>query len=360
MNSLSSATRCQSMSLSGTDYSCFVSVIVPIRNEERAILSTLEQLLEQDYDPARFEIIVVDGDSTDGTRSIVEQFVWSYSQVKLVRNRKRWSSSARNLGIQAARGDVIVIIDGHCDIGNRYYLAELVAAFDRTGAHCLGRPQPLSTNRPNRLQKVIGVARRSRLGHHPDSQVFSSQERVVPASSIAVAYRRTVFERVGLFDESFDACEDVEFNHRIDEAGLCCVLVPTLAVSYHPRATLPALFRQMMRYGRGRMRLLRKHPETFSVLGFAPAFLILTTALGPLSMLWSVNFVWLYIAMLGTYATALLLASVEAAVVDRQWSLISLLPVVLLTLHAGAGVGIVLEAVISRRQRHWQNGGDLQ
>src|SRR5437763_1581398 len=83
----------------------------------------------------------------------------------------------------------------------------------------------------------------------------SSAERFVRPQSVAVAYRREVFDTVGFFDEQFDACEDVEFNERVARAGLSCFFSPHVQVQYHPRDTLGGLFRQMARYGRGRMRL---------------------------------------------------------------------------------------------------------
>jgi succinoglycan biosynthesis protein ExoA len=85
------------------------------------------------------------------------------------------------------------------------------------------------------------------LGHHPASFIYSDAERFVPAKSVAVAYRRAVFDQVGLFDESFDACEDVELNHRIDRLGLRCFFTPQIAVRYRPRASLSGLFGQMSR-----------------------------------------------------------------------------------------------------------------
>ena len=66
--------------------------------------------------------------------------------------------------------------------------------------------------------------------------------KFVPPQSTAVAYRRGVFHRIGMFDEAFDACEDVEFNHRVFAAGLTCYFAPAVKVAYHPRGTLPALF----------------------------------------------------------------------------------------------------------------------
>ena len=224
----------------------------------------------------------MDGRSTDKTREIVAGYERRYPQVRLVDNPGRLSSSARNLAIDQSRGEYLVVIDGHCEIPSRTYFQDLVSAFERTHADCLGRPQPLDVSRASTLQKAIAAARNSPLGHHPASYIYSTEELAVPAGSVAVAYRRKVFDRVGKFDPDFDACEDYELNHRIDQAGMKCYLVPSLAVQYHPRDSLAGLFRQLARYGRGRVRMWRKHPESFSLMAFAPAAFFVGVVVGPL------------------------------------------------------------------------------
>src|SRR5262249_32087017 len=122
-------------------------------------------------------------------------------------------------------------------------------------------------------------------------------------------YRRKVFERVGPFDEDFDACEDVEFNHRVERAGLRCFFTPVVRVRYCPRTKLGGLFRQMARYGRGRIRLLRKHPETFSLSSFLPAVFLLGLLVGP-AVMWTSG--WLALAYggaVGLYAAILVVVS---------------------------------------------------
>ena len=379
----------------------FISVIIPVRNESRFIEQTLTELVDQDYAPDRFEILVVDGQSTDGTPDLVARFAAGRPNVRLFDNPRRLSSAARNIAIRhaghrvPAADHVVLLIDGHCGLADRRYLQKLAAAFERSGADCLGRPQPQDYFSPlppgegpgvrpsafsplppgegqgvraianlppgegqgvratafsplppgegpgvrtiavsplppgegpgvratafsplppgegpglraianlppgeapgvraiafsplppgegqgvravpnlTTLQRAIAAARSSRLGHHPDSFIYSSDEQFVPAESVAVAYRRSVFEKVGYFDENFDACEDVEFNHRVDRAGLRCFFTPAIAAHYAPRDTLRGLYRQMVRYGRGRIRLWRKHPETFS-WGIVPPLL---------------------------------------------------------------------------------------
>jgi succinoglycan biosynthesis protein ExoA len=258
-------------------------VIVPVRNEARFIGGTLEQLCRQDYDRERFEIIVADGQSSDATREVVDDWARRHPNVHLVDNPKHWSSAGRNAAIAIAQGEIVVLVDGHCELENPTYLRDLADAFERSGADCVGRPQPLDVTGATALQCAIAVGRASRLGHHPSSHVYSDREGFVPPQSVAIAYRRAVFNIVGLFDERFDACEDVEFNHRVARAGLRCFFTPRLQIRYHPRATLGGLFLQMARYGRGRVRLLRKHPETFSIPGFIPAIWLSAIVFGAIA-----------------------------------------------------------------------------
>ena len=328
-----------------------ISVIVPVRNEAAFIERTLGQLLAQDYDASRWEILLVDGESTDGTWARASKLAERHPALRLFRNPRRLSSAARNIGIRNARGEVVVIVDGHCELSDRHYLHKLAEIFVRSGADSVGRPQPLDVSGANSLQRAIAAARASWLGHHPDSHVYAAGEGLVPAKSVAVAYRRTVFDRLGGFDESFDACEDVEFNHRVDRAGLRCYLSPAVTVRYAPRKTLRGLFRQMFRYGQGRVRLARKHPETFSLLGWMPLFFCLGIVLGlPLSIV-SSGMAMIYGAALCSYAGLVALASAQLAFPAGRIGLWLWLPAVFVTIHVASGAGMLLEllAGVTRR-----------
>ncbi len=328
----------------------FVSVLVPVRNEAGFLRATLEQLLRQDYPSGRFEVLVADGGSTDSTCDIVRELQREYPNLRLLHNPKRWSSAGRNVAVRAARGRLLVLVDGHCQIRDEDYLRAIVSAFERSGADCIGRPQPLDVRGASSLQQAIAAARASRLGHHPDSHIYAEQEGFVPPQSVAIAYRREVFEKVGLFDERFDACEDVEFNTRVAAAGLRCFFTPKVAVHYHPRATLPGLFRQMTRYGRGRVRLLRKHPTTFSLKSLLPALFLLGVLAGPLVCWWAP----LRLAYLGTlaiYLTVVLAFSLALSVSQRRLDWLAKLPFIFPTIHLGAGFGLL---------REWLAGAETQ
>jgi glycosyltransferase involved in cell wall biosynthesis len=248
----------------------FVSVIVPVRNEARSVERTLRSLLTQDYPAGRYEVIVADGGSTDATVPIVRRVQGEFPNLKLVYNPDRYSSAGRNTAVRHMAGDVAVVVDGHCHVPDDRYLANLVDAFAASGAASLGRPQPLDVPDPTPFQRAVAAARHSRLGHNPDSDIYSDEPKFVPPQNTAVAYRRSVFHEIGLFDQGFDACEDVEFNFRVCDAGMNCYFDPRLKIVYHPRSSWRGLFLQLARYGAGRARLARKHPRSVTLPALVP------------------------------------------------------------------------------------------
>jgi len=327
-----------------------VSVIVPVRNEARAIRHTLECLLRQDFDRDDFEVLVVDGQSDDETVAIVREMQPRFGRLKLLYNPKRWSSAARNTAIRHALGEYIVIVDGHCAIDNSRYLRDLVRSFTETGADCLARPQPLDADGASPFQRGVAYARRSWLGHNPDSAIFSDRPGFVEPQNVAVAYRRNVFAVVGLFDERFDACEDVEFNTRVHRHGLRCYFTPAIGVRYHPRSSLRGLWRQMFRYGTGRARLGRKHPSSRSLPSLIPPFWMVWLA-GTLAagILWSPA-----LAAFGLCAIAYFAVVLGESLRLTGGRLVPALrlPLIFCALHAGFGWGFLKESFARARTSH--------
>jgi len=337
-----------------TDIKCkvlFISIVIPVRNEARSIRTILSQLVAQRYDPGSFEVLVIDGESTDGTAALVAEFADRHDNVRLLHNPRRLSSAARNIGIRHAGGDVVVVVDGHCELEDDRFLSKLASAFERSGAESVGRPQPLDVSEAGPLQRAIAAARASWLGHHPDSFIYSSQARFVPAKSVAVAYRRSVFETIGYFDESFDACEDCDFNHRLDRAGLRCYFEPQVAVRYRPRDSLRGLFRQLVRYGRGRIRLMRKHSEHVEVGALLPAAFVFGLIAGLPLAFFSSSLAVLYAGTLLFYLFVILSGSAMIALRQRNAVLLPWLLLVFLTVHLASGTGALMELAVPGRKR---------
>jgi succinoglycan biosynthesis protein ExoA len=232
----------------------FISVVIPVRNEEAHLEALLNDLTSQDYPRDHYEILVVDGQSTDGTAEVVEGYGRAKREilrcaqndgdpdeesprVLLLSNLGRLSSSGRNVGVRHSRGELVLFVDGHCRIPNRSLFSDSVRIMQETGAECLCRPQPLTSPTNAWFQEVVAHARATLIGHGRDSTIYAiDREGFVDPTSSGAAYRRSVFERVGLYDERFDACEDVEFNHRVYRAGIPSYLSSRLAVVYQPCA----------------------------------------------------------------------------------------------------------------------------
>jgi glycosyltransferase involved in cell wall biosynthesis len=253
----------------------FVSIVIPVRNEERFIKETIGQILEQDYPPDQFEVIISDGMSEDQTREIVLGMSQDHPNVRFSVNPGCLPSSGRNVGFKNGRGDIFLVIDGHCYIPDKNLLRNVVRCFEKSGAYCLGRSQPLDPPGINDFQKTVSLARASKLGHSGSSFIYSNYEGYISPVSNGAIYKKEIFEKVGYVDENFDACEDVEFNYRIEKAGFKAYMSPSLTVKYYPRDSLKGLFRQMKRYGMGRFRFINKHPEAADINMLIPPIFVL-------------------------------------------------------------------------------------
>jgi succinoglycan biosynthesis protein ExoA len=323
-----------------------LSIVIPVRNEESHISSVLAELEQQDYPPDRVEVWVADGNSTDATAREVQEFArCGPLSIHLLQNPDQLSSAGRNLGVRNARGEYLIFIDGHCHIPTQTLLRDAVEIFEKTNADCLCRPSPLTTPGNSKFQDVIAQARATPLGHGRDSTIYSTslQGFINPCSSGAF-YRRSVFQRVGLFDESFDACEDVELNFRVLKAGLSSYFSPRLMLLYRPRANFIGLWRQMLRYGRGRFRLVHKHRGAFSWSQIVPAGLLAWWAAGAVVSLFSKHFASYYLVSLITYLGVVFGFSTVQAL---RFGVAHLAfgPGVYIVIHVGLGAGFLAELV---------------
>lgn len=266
----------------------YLSIVIPIRNEEKYIAETLKSMIAQDYPRDSFELLVVDGRSTDSTRSVVERVINDNPNtvIRLLDNPGLLSSRARNIGIRAAEGKLVAVIDGHVHIPNSYLFQSMERMSKDNSALCLSRPAPLDVPGLTKGKPYwIAVARKCWLGHSTKSFIYSEFEGFVDPMSAGFAYDSSVFDTVGYFDETFDAAEDVEFHYRLKKAGINSYTAPSLMIYSYPRESLGSLFRQQTRYGEGRARLVKKHPESFTKETLVPVGIFCLTVLTPLTLL---------------------------------------------------------------------------
>ncbi len=334
----------------------YLSIVVPIRNEERFIRATLESLANQDYLKDRYEIIVVDGMSTDRSKDVVKEFMEDNPDVRvlLLDNPGMLSSRARNIGIRKAKGSLIGVIDGHVYVPNDQLFKNMEMIREKYHARCLARPAPLDPPGIGDGKAYwIAMARKSWLGHSRNSLIYSNYEGFCDPVSSGFAYDREVFSEVGYFDETFDAAEDVEFHHRLKRSGIQAVTSPDLLIYSYPRETFDALFRQQARYGEGRARFICKHPDGFTMETLVPAAIFLFFCLLPFFAVLRSKFVHtadLYFSGAVLYWMVILLAGFAEALKKR-----CLLPGVWVasavwTTHMGLGWGFLRHIFFSRER----------
>ena len=328
-----------------------ISVVIPIRNEEKFIAQTLDYIRKQDYPADKLEILVVDGRSTDRTRDIVQQIANQDSRVRLLDNPKQLSSSARNVGAKQSRGEIVTYIDGHIYIDNDQLLKNTAILMAEKEVSTLSRPQFLDTPHNTFFQKAVSLARKSPFGHGLDSTIYSKAEQFVDPTSSGASYKREVFDKAGYFDEDFDAAEDVEFNYRVGRAGFQSFTSPKLGVYYYPRNDLKSLFKQMARYGTGRFRFMKKHREAIASGALIPPLFFVGLALLIVLTLVTRFFAPLLEFSLGLYILGCLISSAVIAM-NHGVPYLFVLPQIYLAVHGGLAWGFVTEGfktILARR-----------
>lgn len=328
-----------------------ISVIIPVRNEAESIGAVIESLLQQDYANDSYEIVVVDGESEDDTREVVESFASRHPQISLLNNPRRLSSAGKNIGVESSRGDIVLFVDGHCHLPSPELLREVARLYLEDRERVLCRPQPLEYPGNNPFQSAVAACRATVWGHGLDSTIYAEEEGEVDPTTSGAAYPRELFRKIGHLDENFDACEDVEFNYRCHRAGYIGFTSPRLKICYQPRRSLAQLFRQMYRYGLGRFRFLLKHPESFTPWQLAPVILTLLLPLTMLALFTGDPWITPFLSIWLLYFLLTSVFSISIAV-KRGPDLLFRCPPIFFTIHAGLGFGFLAglgEVALRRR-----------
>jgi len=314
----------------------FVSIIIPIRNEEKFIAQCLQSVIAQDYPKDRMEVLVVDGRSEDSSREIVAEFSSRYPMIRLLDNPYLTAPTAMNLGIKKARGDVIARVDGHCSL-EYDYISQCVKCLYRTGADNVGGL--MQAVGQGYVGQVIALAINSFFGSGGSKFHYASKDQYADTVYLG-AFPRRVFDRVGFFNERLVRNQDYELNYRIRAAGGKIFLSPAIHSYYYGRSSLLALWHQYFQYGFWKLEMLQLYPRSVQPRHLAaPLFVFNLLASGLLSFLHRGFFILFLLAM-ASYLTASLLTS--SLIASRKgWRYFPLLPVVFAILHLSWGSGFL-------------------
>lgn len=251
-------------------------VVIPCLNEARHIGALLTELSE----PAErndLRIVVADGGSTDGTRDIVREIADQNPRVVLLDNPRRLQSAAVNQAV-AAYGDEVdffIRIDAHGGYPANY-CDRLIEEASATGADSI--VVSMATKGFGLFQKATAVAQNSKLGNGGSPHREGAPGHWTDHGHHALM-RVEAFRAVGGYDESFSHNEDAELDYRLRAAGYRIWMTDKTFMTYYPRASASALFRQYLGYGRGRARNILKH-RTWPKLRQAIPLLVFPVVVG--------------------------------------------------------------------------------
>ena len=242
-----------------------VSVVMPVRNEERHLAEAVRHVLGQDY-PGEFELVLAVGPSADRTEQIARDLAAAQPRLTVVPNPTGKIPAALNAAVRAARHAVIARMDGHA-LMPPGYLATAVAALTETGAADVGGV--MAAVGVTTFQQAVAWAMTSRAG--VGSAAFHTGGGAGPVDSVYLGvYHREAIEQAGGWDEGMLRAEDWDLNYRIRARGGRIWFTPDLRVTYRPRASVRTLAAQYFHYGRWRRVIVREHPETASFRYLAP------------------------------------------------------------------------------------------
>lgn len=331
MTRLPSAIPIWSISASGSPP--FVSVLLAVRNEARLLPDALAALAKQDYSPARRELIIADGDSSDGTLAIVRAFARRAPyDVRIVDNPKRSAAAGFNAALRHARGSVIVVLGARA-LPAEDFLTRSVNALRESGADAVGGV--VNAFADSLQGEAAALALASRFGVGGARYRYGGEPGDVDTVNYG-AYRRDVFAVVGGFDETMDNVEDDEFNYRLRAAGRRLYLSPDIRCRYVLRPGLASLARQFGRYGFPKVRVLRRYPRQMQPRQFAPAALVAALLIGLAGYGLSAPARRLFWLAFGAYALA---SGLVSALIARRhgWRYLPLLPAAFAAIHFAYG-----------------------
>ena len=244
-----------------------VSVIMPVRNEAAYIERSLGAVLAQDYPADRMEILVVDGMSNDGTREYVRARQTEHPCLRLIDNPAQIVPPALNIGIRQAHGEIVVRVDGHCEIAPDY-VRRCVEHLMNDDIDGVGGP--IETIGETDEAEAIALAMSSWFGVG-GSAFRTVKDRAMLVDTVAFpAYKRETLERMGAFDEEQVRNQDDEYNYRLRERGGRLLLAPDVTSRYYSRSSLRRLWRQYFQYGFWKYRGMQKHPRQMRPRQFVP------------------------------------------------------------------------------------------
>ncbi|TAJ12116.1 glycosyltransferase family 2 protein [Marinilabiliaceae bacterium JC017] len=256
-----------------------ISVVLPVRNEEKYIVSTIESILNQDVSMEDVEIIIADGMSTDRTRACLKEIIENHANIILIDNPEKITSTGLNRAIKIAKGEFIIRMDAHsiypCD-----YISKLIEKMSELDADNVGGI--IKTVPANASVKALAI---SFTMSHPfgvgNSYFRIGSNKIIEVDTVPFGcFRKHVFQKIGLFDEDLIRNQDDEFNARMINNGFKLFLIPGIEIRYFGRDNFNSLFVMFYQYGLFKPLVNKKLGKPATLRQLVPPLFVLFLVVG--------------------------------------------------------------------------------
>ena len=314
-----------------------VSIIITARNEEKYLPMLFEDILNQTFPLQNIEVVLMDSNSTDNTRLVMEEFKKNNEtlSVQIVTNERQIQAAGFNEGVKHATGDVVLKIDAHSRIPADFVqknVDEILA-----GAYVCGGNRPTVVDSADDFSKTLHIVEESALGSSIANYRKSDVKRKVN-SIFHGMYRKEVFDKVGLADERLLRTEDNEFHYRVSKAGYDIIFNPEIESYQYIRPTFTKMIQQ--KFANGYWIGLTSHVcrDCLSLFHFGPGVFVATLLV--LMMLTLVSFVPL-LTVVFLYLLAVLGLSIFEISKQKFNPTLLLIPFIMIAIHFAYGVGTI-------------------
>lgn len=321
----------------------FISIVIPVLNEESFILKCIESLMTQDIGPDSFELIIVDGGSTDKTIEIVKQYKAANKNIKLIHNSKKYTPFAFNLGIKhsSESAKYIAFLNSHAEY-SKDRLSKSIHFLKSYNVDAVGGRSIAKSRNNSTLGKAMSLVLRSIFSTGSTFRSESTEIKLADTAS-GTLYTKEIINKIGLFNERLICSQDIEYNKRLKKIGGKLLYVPELVTYYKSRADLKSFITHTIRNGQWAI-LPFKYSSIIPVSIRHVSPLIITLLFLFLILLSLLQYISIYIplTMFLLYAIANLLVSTTIAVKKKRLVLIPFLFFSFFSFHAAYALGSLM------------------
>ena len=253
-----------------------ISVILPVRNEERYIENCVASIFDQDYPVDKMEVLFVAGCSEDRTVELLQTMQRQHPQIRVLHNPNRTVPYAMNIGIRESKAPVIVRLDAHAEYPADYIRLSVETLLERD---CENAGGIFDTRGRGFMGEAIAAMLKTPFGVGNASYRLTDQEGYVDTVPFG-CFRRELFERIGGFDERLTRNQDNELNYRIRKSGGKIYLNHKIRVLYYCRDTLRGICRMGFMNGKWNVLTMALVPGSMGMRHFVPMAFVVCTLVG--------------------------------------------------------------------------------